>query len=101
MGGLVDSRTERRFEDLFKKLDKDRNDYLDRSELGDFRRLLERTWDLGSKDRLLEGMSSSRVPRNDFVSFMKELIERAFDRLDTERRGYLTRAEIWELAREF
>jgi len=97
----VEDRTKAKLDQLFRKLDRDRNDYLDRSELGDFRRIFERVWDMRGDDELLRELSSSRVPRGDFIYFMNGVIERAFTRLDTERRGYLTRSEVWELSRTF
>jgi len=102
-GGVssASSATTRSLEALFDDMDRDKNGYLDRKELGDLKRLFQRCWNVQEDDRMLEKVSGSRVRREDFVIFLSSTVDRAFERLDPDRRGYIARAEMSELARAF
>lgn len=79
-----------KLERLFRRLDRNNDEYLDRQELGDFVKLLERIWELRPDDPLLAGISQPRVRQLEFVQFVCMMIERAYERLDPDRTG-LTR----------
>jgi len=95
-----DAESRRELERLFERMDREGRGYLDSAALGDFHKLLRSCWDLSGEDVLLSLLSGHSVSKEDFVQFMGDLINRAFERLGNGKH-FVGEYDMRELARAF